>query len=633
VFVRQDHPEPIQPKRPERRPQLRGNVRQWTLLSDWTVVASCSTAVDGGSGGVAITIAEISYTDQEIDGLKQLSRPIRVAIRIDLLGAATRSLRAIAGRPRVIGAHAQKEESMTTAYRIVTAMLVAMIALGAAAAVAVAQDTDATPPPAVDESAILDGTTDIDAGALADLARERVRLGAAWLMQIQRESGAFYYIYDPSDDEYETQQYNEVRHAGTAYSLYQAYGLLRDESIFVTAESAGEFIREISIPVEGVGTAYIDPQNNDTSLGGQALAIVALMERRRVTGDTAVDPLIESMAAFLLSLEMEDEPGRYYFSYDHNAGRRLPTPDVVFYPGEALLALTRLAEQFPDGPYLDAAVRAADYLVYKRDGDLPSLKTIPREDHWLTIALSELYRLHSDQGYISVAYLNADAMISNQYRADEGFPQRIGAARRDGPICYTSTATKGEAIVAAWGLATFLGDQDGIARFSTGARRNAQFQMRVQYTEESSQLFPQPERLIGGWPASPTNQTIRIDYVQHNISVLIGLWHLTMDGDLPIAKPVAAATGVSRFVDAIDPKHAIGLGALAAVAAFGGIRLRRRPLTPVGAGAAVSVQSHTSATAPMVMAVPAGPAAGTMPTVFVDHRARRRRGQGRAGRR
>lgn len=211
----------------------------------------------------------------------------------------------------------------------------------------------------------------------------------------------------------------------------------------------------------------------------------------------------------------------------------------MFYPGEALLALTRLAEQFPDGPYLGAANRAANYLVRVRDGDIPESGQIPRQDHWLTIALSELYRLEKDDGYATVAYLQADAMIGNQYTAEDGDARIIGGARREGPISYTSTATKGEAIVAAWGLATFKGDEEAVARFALGAQRNAQFQMRMQYTAENTTEFARPDLTIGGWAANDEDRSIRIDYVQHNMSVLVGLWHLTVDGDLPIATPVS----------------------------------------------------------------------------------------------
>ncbi|MEA2515159.1 MAG: hypothetical protein QOJ59_4648 [Thermomicrobiales bacterium] len=397
---------------------------------------------------------------------------------------------------------------------------------------------DGTPEADIDVVATLDGTTAVDAADLAELARERTRLGAGWLAGDQRPTGVFYYIYDPESDLYEANDYNEVRHAGTTYSLYQAFGLLRDESVLKVAEDAGDWIRRSMIPVRAAGRAFLDIQNGDTSLGGQALALVALLERRRVTGETDADELILDMAKFLLWMEKEDRSGRFYFSFDHGARRKLETPDVVYYPGEALLALTRLAQQFPDGPYLEVALRAADYLVHRRDGDIPQLGRVPREDHWLTIALSELYRLNGDQSYAKVAYLQADTMISNQYTAENADPERIGGARRDSGISYTSTATKGEAIVAAWGLATFTGNKKRADRLSLGAQRNAQFQMRVQYTAENTARYVRPDRVIGGWAGSADNPAIRIDYVQHNISALIGLSHLTVDGDLPIATPL-----------------------------------------------------------------------------------------------
>jgi hypothetical protein len=71
----------------------------------------------------------------------------------------------------------------------------------------------------------------IDAVALAELARARAALAANWLAGAQRPTGVFYYSYDPFADQYETIEYNEVRHAGTTYSFFQAYGLLGDESV------------------------------------------------------------------------------------------------------------------------------------------------------------------------------------------------------------------------------------------------------------------------------------------------------------------------------------------------------------------------------------------------------------------
>jgi hypothetical protein len=389
------------------------------------------------------------------------------------------------------------------------------------------------------EDRALDGTTEIDAHALAQLAFERTHLGAIWLARVVRPNGAFYYIYRPAKEAYDEHAYNAIRHAGTTYALFQVYGAVRDEEILAAAEKVAAFIRDAAVDARpGAGKAYV--HEGVMKLGGQALALVALLERRRVTRDTAYDPLIAGLAAFMVAMEVKQDPGRFHQSYDPQSRTLLLTPESDYYPGECLLALTRLAVQFPDGPYLEAAKRAAAFLIHVRDGDILERGAIPREDHWLAMALSELYRLDPHPDYAAVAYLQAESMIRNQYTAADGIPARIGGSRSRNPINYTSTATKGEALVSVWSLAAYRDDQPAAERFAQAARRNAQFQMRVQYTRESTALFGTPERLIGAWAMDIANTYVRIDFVQHNISQLIGVWSMTYHGDLPFGGPIEA---------------------------------------------------------------------------------------------
>jgi hypothetical protein len=384
---------------------------------------------------------------------------------------------------------------------------------------------------------LLDGTADIDESALADLAMERARLGAQWLAGVVRTDGSFFYIYDPVTDLYEEIAYNEVRHAGTTYAMFQVYGATEDPIVLEGAERAASFIDTHSLVVPGGGRAFVDPTDGITKLGGQALAIVALLERRRVTQDERFDPLIEDLATFMMSMELPSKQGRYFQSYDAVNDEMRLLPHSNYYPGEALLALTRMAQHFPDGPYLAAAERAADYLIYRKDGDLPALGTVPRDDHWLAMALSDLYRLRPEPDYALVATLLAKRKIARQLTLDDGDPALIGAARppSDGVVRFGSTATKGEALVAVWSLAMFLGDQTLSDRLAEATRRNTQFLMRVQYSNENRLRFPRSDRAIGGWGFDSTNLAIRIDTVQHSISALIGVWYMTVEGDLPVA--------------------------------------------------------------------------------------------------
>jgi hypothetical protein len=243
-------------------------------------------------------------------------------------------------------------------------------------------------------------------------------------------------------------------------------------------------------------------------------------------------------------MEMDDHSGRFFNSYDPKTGSRLETPDVVYDPGEALLALTRLSEHFPRGPYLEVATRAAGYLVHQRDGDIPRLGSVPREDHWLTIALSETVPI-GRRGGLRDGRLSPGQVDDRQpVHAADGQPERIGGAcRTSGPISYTSTATKGEAIVAAWGLATPSGRTgwDPSDVVGCAAQRPVSDARAVHGAEHRT--VPRSDRAVGGWGASTDDPSIRIDYVQHNMSALVGLTHLTLDGDLPVARAEAASRG------------------------------------------------------------------------------------------
>lgn len=381
---------------------------------------------------------------------------------------------------------------------------------------------------------LLSGTRPIDRPALAGLALARSRLGGRWLAGDQRPDGSFFYKYFPRRDTYELRDYNPLRHAGSTYSLFQVYDATRDPRILAAAEGATAWIGRNSVRTpDGSGRAYVF--EGISKLGGQALGLIALLERRRVVGDARYDRLISDMASFLRSLKVPGQPGRYYQSYQRATNRRMLTPASDYYPAEGLLALTRLAQQFPGRDYLEDAVAAADYLLRTRRGTWVSSPRQVVENQWLALAFSELYRLRPDPRFRRAAYLQAESMRLHQFTAGNGPREAIGAPTDRMPINYTSSSTKAEALIAVWALARYARDAAAERRFSQAALRNVQFQMRVQFTPAQSRRFPRPARVVWAWPQDPFVDTIRMDFVQHNISALITAWQMIRRGDLALA--------------------------------------------------------------------------------------------------
>ncbi len=369
-------------------------------------------------------------------------------------------------------------------------------------------------------------TTDSFADARALIrktALERALLGARWLGGALRPEGSFFYIYDPVLDEYEPSEYNLVRHAGTAYSLFQLFGVTGDDRVLQVGDEAIRFLLANVQRVKGApGLGYLEGRRG--KLGGQALALVALLQRRAATADGVHDQAIKDLADLLLWLEYDDTPGAYH-SHFTPAGDRIPEPVSEYFPGEALLALSMLATQFPDDGYLEPAIQSGNHLIHEKDGDFVAEDRIPREDHWLVIAMNQLYRLHPDSDFKKAAYLNADIMTVRMWpRLSEPVP--AWGERPSRAINFTSFATKGEAQAAAGHLARFAGDDREANRYQMAIFRTAEYLMKAQYTEANTRVFVEPSRAIGGWAARLTNHEIRIDQVQHNMSALIGAWEL-----------------------------------------------------------------------------------------------------------
>lgn len=369
-------------------------------------------------------------------------------------------------------------------------------------------------------------THDLSADARAlihQTALERALLGARWLEGALRPDGAFFYVYDPVLDEYEPAVYNLVRHAGTAYALFQLHGVTGDHQVLQVGDEAIRFLLRNMQRVKGApGLGYFEGRRG--KLGGQALALVAFLQRRAATGDVVHDSSIKELADLLLWLEDDDTPGAYH-SHFTPGGDRIPEPVSEYFPGEALLALSMLATQFPDDGYLEPAIRSGNYLIHEKDGDFVAEDRIPREDHWLVIAMNQLYRLHPDSDFKRAAYLNAEIMTVRMWpKLSEPLP--AWGERPSRAINFTSFATKGEAQAAAGHLARFADDKRETDRYRVATFRTAEYLMKAQYTEANTKVFPTPSRAIGGWAARLTNHEIRIDQVQHNMSALIGAWEL-----------------------------------------------------------------------------------------------------------
>lgn len=338
-------------------------------------------------------------------------------------------------------------------------------------------------------------------------------------MRHQRPDGNFGYSYLADEDTFAS-GYNLLRHAGTCYSLmelYQATGDARyreavDRALASLVESASPLRPEHRRPdIEAIVTETTVPDK--AKLGGAALTILAMMKYQEVTGDAKWLPRAKNFARFLLF--RQEENGRFKSRYWYEGD---PDDDweSQYYPGEAILALVRLYEREPDGQWLEAAKKGADWLIDVRDVSVPVEDLT--HDHWLLIGLNELYLLTGKPAYLEHSKKIATAILRKQRKTH---PKAEWVGTFYTPPRSAPVATRGEGMVAVCELAQMVGDPT--EAYVQSLELMAKFLLRCQITESDRRRTPNFEAAKGGIRESLTEWEVRIDYVQHSVSMFLGL--------------------------------------------------------------------------------------------------------------
>lgn len=340
--------------------------------------------------------------------------------------------------------------------------------------------------------------------------------GASYLQRTLRKTGKFTYIYDPKSDE-APKKYNILRHAGTAYSMLEVYEKTQDKNLLAAAKNALDFLMKKSEKFSDSSRCIVE--KGFVKLGGSALAAIAISKYIDVTKDkTRLPELIEL--------------GEYIYQLQHETGEFIPHKQSFpegedtgfvsgYYPGEALLGLLRIHRHDPDNKWIQTASNGAKWLIQVRDVNITDKEL--NHDHWLLYALNELYRHDPDPCFLAHAKRITNVILNAQHKQAD-FPDWIGGYYD--PPRSTPTATRTEGLLSAYHLFVHTGDHELAEKSLEAIKLGIKFQLNTFNFPESVMYFPNPRKAQGGFKGSLTNPEIRIDYVQHNISSLLGLYDL-----------------------------------------------------------------------------------------------------------
>lgn len=338
------------------------------------------------------------------------------------------------------------------------------------------------------------------------------RLGGDYLIRMQKNDGSFQYRYDAEKDEYLYDTYNILRHTGTAQALFQLYETTRDARFLNAANKAILFLKTRFRPAHVKNAIYILDFDGKAKLGANGLALLALTIQLELDSKSANRLDADRLANMIIAQQHKDGSFQSY----HPVRGDEPEGNVsLYYPGEAILGLVALYRIENDKRLLAAAERGANYLIesQRRMDALPP-------DAWLMQALESLNKIKPQKRYVDHAIAIAETMISYQYD-EEDSPEYAGGFSPGVPRS-TPAASRSEGILAAYRMAKTLNDSRA-GKLADALKLSARFQLSQQFTGDEKSTLPNPQRAAGGFRESLEVMRVRIDYIQHNISALLGI--------------------------------------------------------------------------------------------------------------
>ncbi len=343
----------------------------------------------------------------------------------------------------------------------------------------------------------------------------------------------FDYEYYPGSDQATSPDgdYSLARHAGAALYLAQLAGATRDPAYADAARRAILFL--VGSAPAGCDTATLAcvgetrAAARTVDLGTSALSLAAAAEYERATGDARFRGWARRLAAFLVAMQKPN--GDFCHLYEPATGARNEATVLLYFSGEAALALAKLAKLDPDPRWKPAAARALAWLTGGAYANFPS-QFFYGEDHWTCIAADEAVGFLDGPARDAVTdFCEGYAAFNGRSQFRDGDPEVAAQPDLAGSYGFTPlmpphptpVGSRAESITAAFRLAERRGDRAAAARIRAQLIAAYRFLLAHQLRDDGAWLVRAPAAARGAWLMSDVKRSIRIDFVQHAGAALL----------------------------------------------------------------------------------------------------------------
>jgi hypothetical protein len=254
-------------------------------------------------------------------------------------------------------------------------------------------------------------------------------------------------------------------------------------------------------------------------MGSSALGVVALAEYQRATGERTYEPMARELSAWILMMQRPD--GSFRHRYDIPTHTPDDKSQLLYYTGEAALAMARMYEITGEERYAESARRALDWLVDWYDFFAGGF--VYFEEHWTCIASEAAFPAARRDKYREFCDGYAAFLRAQQPEVGD-FPSQpdLAGAYTVTPFVMpynTPAGSRTEAVISAYVLGKHHGKPN--PEILKQILRAMKYSLRQQIRPESDFAVAAKANGLGGVPGSPIDRSVRIDYVQHVCSAMI----------------------------------------------------------------------------------------------------------------
>lgn len=313
-------------------------------------------------------------------------------------------------------------------------------------------------------------------------------------------NGQYAYGYFPHFDR-SISFYNILRHCSSTYSLIEGLSYLNEDVSEI--QNAFTYIHQNAYYDCGEVAYIYDTTRdiNEIKLGQNAAYIFAAVEYIKKSGSNpSLLMKAQKVAEGILNMIDEEKLETYHV---------LKYPDlsvkekfrIIYYDGEAALALLRLYQIDQNEKWLNAVVQMFDKFIAQ--------KYWKYHDHWLSYCTNELVKIKPEARYIEFGLKNVSGYLDFIYHRETTFPTFL------------------EMLTSAYEL---IGNAKALG-FETTVRNNinedflietlhhrANYQRAGYFYPEVAMYFKNPQRILGSFFIKHHGYRVRIDDIEHYLS-------------------------------------------------------------------------------------------------------------------